>query len=151
VDTNRYTGAPLMARVSQRLTPAEYDKVAAHEIGHVIDQLVGEIPTDRLNGQLRRVYNDLNNPQSYGKPFGPEQHGYGKSGVPRELWAEAVRAYMSDPNYLKSVAPDVAERVRAYVNRNPRINRVVQFNSGSPGLVIGADGAVRDENGNQIY
>lgn len=48
--------------------------VLAHELGHVIDQTAGEISTEGLSKELRSVYNDLNNPQSHGKRFGPEQY-----------------------------------------------------------------------------
>ena len=43
--------------------------------------------------------------------------------------AEAIRAYMTDPNYLKSVAPETAKRIREAVNANPRLNSVIQLNA----------------------
>ena len=43
--------------------------------------------------------------------------------------AEAVRGYMLDPNYLKTVAPKTAARIREYVNGNPALNKTIQFNS----------------------
>ena len=46
--------------------------------------------------------------------------------------AEAIRAYMADPNYIKTVAPQTAARIRQYVNSEPRLNHVIQFNSGGP-------------------
>jgi hypothetical protein len=42
--------------------------------------------------------------------------------------AEAIRAYMQNPNYMKTVAPNVARRIRAAVNPNPNINTIIQFN-----------------------
>ena len=42
--------------------------------------------------------------------------------------AEAIRAYLLDPNYLKTLAPNVAARIRAAVNPNPEVNRILQFN-----------------------
>jgi len=50
--------------------------------------------------------------------------------MPREYMAEAIRAYMADPNYIKTVAPQTAARIRQYVNSEPRLNHVIQFNSG---------------------
>jgi len=50
--------------------------------------------------------------------------------MPREYMAEAIRAYMVDPNYIKTVAPQTAARIRQYVNSEPRLNHVIQFNSG---------------------
>jgi hypothetical protein len=51
--------------------------------------------------------------------------------VPRDLWAEAIRASMTDPNYLKSVAPKTAARIRAAVNANPQLAPIIQFNADS--------------------
>ncbi len=42
---------------------------------------------------------------------------------------EAARAYMADPNYLKTDAPKTAARIREYVSPNPLTNRHIQFNS----------------------
>jgi hypothetical protein len=49
--------------------------------------------------------------------------------VEEEYFAEASRAYMTDPNFVKSVAPNFAAAVRAAVNSHPRLRRVIQFNS----------------------
>lgn len=46
-----------------------------------------------------------------------------------EYFAEAFRAYITDPNFVKSVAPNFAAAVRAAVNSHPRLRRVIQFNS----------------------
>lgn len=103
--------------------------VITHELGHAIDEISGNIPTSGLNDELRAVYNDLNNPQSHGRRFGPEQSGYKGENVGRELVAEATRAYATNPNYLKTVAPKTAERIRQYVNDHPDLRRIIQFNS----------------------
>lgn len=125
----RSGGSPDYVAVAKSLTEPKRSRVAAHEIGHVIDQTAGEIPAAGLNDELRTVYNDLNNPQSYGKKFGPEQSRYRGGDVQRELIAEALRAYMADPNYLKTVAPKTAARIRQYVNDNPSLKNIIQFNS----------------------
>ena len=39
--------------------------------------------------------------------------------ISREYVAEAIRAYMADPNYIKTVAPKTAARIREFVNSNP--------------------------------
>jgi hypothetical protein len=44
--------------------------------------------------------------------------------------AEAIRAYMADPNHLKTVAPGTAKRIREHVNANPRLAPSIQFNAG---------------------
>jgi hypothetical protein len=43
--------------------------------------------------------------------------------------AEAIRAYMWDPNYLKTVAPKAAARIREFVNTNPQLSKFIQFNA----------------------
>jgi hypothetical protein len=51
--------------------------------------------------------------------------------------ADAIRAYMADPNYLKTVAPKTAARIREFVNENPRLSKIIQFNSLAGGAVTG--------------
>ncbi|MBS1256729.1 MAG: hypothetical protein MAG581_02555 [Deltaproteobacteria bacterium] len=63
--------------------------------------------------------------------------GYPKKKAPRELFAEAIRAYMVDPNYLKTVAPKVAKRIRKYVNTHPELKNIIQFNVLAPVAVTG--------------
>jgi hypothetical protein len=63
--------------------------------------------------------------------------GYPKVDVDEELRAELLRAYMMDPNYLKSVAPNAAKSIRDSVNADPWLRKVVQFNALSP-IAIGA-------------
>ncbi len=102
------------------------------------------MPTTGMVTDLRRIYHDLNaDPTDWrvlreakgGAPVeqrfwtSPESRGYPAKDVNNELWAEAIRAYMSDPNYLKTTSPKVAARIRKYVNPNPEINPYIQFNS----------------------
>lgn len=130
-DTDRRSGNNQYDILLRRdLNEAQLPRVAAHETSHLIDDLAGTIATDGLNSQLRTIYNDLNNPQGHGKKFGPEQHRYSGANINRELMAEAIRAYMADPNYIKTVAPDVAARIRAHVNANPKLQDTIQFNAG---------------------
>ena len=104
--------------------------MAAHEIGHMIDELAGSIPTAGLNTELRQVYNTLTTGRERTRNLtGPQHLGYRSDDVPRELMAEAIRAYMADPNYLKTVAPRTAAAIRAAVNSNPRLAPFIQFNS----------------------
>lgn len=35
---------------------------------------------------------------------------------------------MADPNYIKTLAPKTAARIREFVNNNPRLNKIIQFN-----------------------
>lgn len=127
--------------ISKGLPEAEAPRVLAHETGHAIDDLAAGragIPTDGLKRELGGVYNTLNNPNrardgsgaaDWGKPARPEDFGYRGDSVPAELTAEAVRAYMADPNYMKTVAPKTAARIREFVNSNPRLSGIIQFNA----------------------
>lgn len=70
----------------------------------------------------------------------PELRGYSPQKVPRELWAESIRAYMDNPNYMKTVAPETAKAIRQMVNSNQQLSKVIQFNAeGSvPGVALAA-------------
>jgi hypothetical protein len=124
-------------------------RVAAHEVGHLIDDIAGRIPTGRVAGESRRVYDTLNNPNrsrdgteaaSWGPRHCPQDFGYKGKDISRELMAEAIRAYMADPNYMKATAPDTATLIRKYVNSHPRLSQTIQFNSLAGGLGLGAYG-----------
>jgi 2,3-bisphosphoglycerate-independent phosphoglycerate mutase len=132
------------------------DIIVAHMLGHIIDYRAGEtsaarpnevvpsIPQDNLDGELRYVYNDCNNAtlnearklnpavEPHDRPeyqgVSPEQRGCHGADARAELMAEAIRAYMQDPNYIKTVAPNVAARIRAAVNPNPNLKYIIQFN-----------------------
>ncbi|MGU3496106.1 hypothetical protein ACLBXM_18850 [Xanthobacteraceae bacterium A53D] len=131
---DKYSGAPLRIDISDKLSPEQSVRVLGHEVGHVIDEVAGQIPVTGLNSELRHVYNTLNTGRERQTGLmGPQHAGYKGDEVPRELMAEALRAYMADPNYLKTVAPETAARIRAHVNSNPALNKMIQFNaSGVP-------------------
>lgn len=125
--------------INERLDPDRAGRVQAHETGHLVDDLVqhvigsggSRIPAGGLKKELQRIYEDLNTAGHFkpGRGATPKTFGYGADQIDAELMAEAVRSYMADPNYLKTVAPKTAARIREYVNANPNLNRVVQFNS----------------------
>ena len=132
--------------LSRALTAKQAPRVLGHEIGHAIDEAAGRIPTEGIVQDLRRVYNTLNTGQTRTRNLtGPEHRGYKGDDIPREMMAEAIRAYVADPNYLKTVAPRVAARIREYVNSHPQLSRAVQFNSML--LPVIALGAPNDEGG----
>jgi len=112
-------------------------------------EMISAINQDDIRDELRFVYNDCNNPRlnearkagadldpadldPYRYPeyhgFDPEQRGCFGADARAELMAEAIRVYMRNPNYLKTVAPNVAARIRAAVNPNPALNQIIQFN-----------------------
>lgn len=131
---------PLGISIADDLPAEKAERVLAHEVGHVIDEVAGQIPTKGLNTELRQVYNTLNTGQERTRNLtGPEQAGYSSADVPRELMVEAVRAYLTDPNYLKTVAPKTAAAIRKAVNTNPVLMRIIQFNSVA-GMAVGLEG-----------
>ena len=130
VIANKYSKQPELVQLSSKLTPEQLPKVFGHEVGHVVDQAAGEIPISGVRRQADQVYNTLNTGRERTTNLmGPQHVGYRGEDIPRELMAEGVRAYMSDPNYLKSVAPDLAKRIREAVNSHPELSKIVQFNA----------------------
>jgi len=123
--------------------------VVAHELGHAIDRIARVypeegIPQKGIETELRNVYHIMNtgqdSPRYPQQMIGPEDFGYRKrEDIARELMAEAIRAYKADPNFMKTVAPNAAARIRKYVNNNWRLNKFIQFNTLAP---FGAAGAL---------
>jgi hypothetical protein len=120
------------------MQPDKAGMVYGHELGHVIEEIADQIPTKGLSDELKGVYNSLNNPNRAGggldaaptaRPMTPQRLGYDRENVPREYMAEAIRAYMTDPNYLKTVAPKTAAAIRAAVNAHPTLSKIIQFNA----------------------
>ncbi|MFI5014542.1 MAG: hypothetical protein ACHQAY_19585 [Hyphomicrobiales bacterium] len=151
------SGHPLSIGISSELTPQGAERVHAHELGHVLDQWTDQRLSDQnLEYELRYVYNTLNNPypeyrqrQAWNGPnrklpeniVSPETRGYVPEAVARELAAEAFRAYLSNPDYIKLFAPKTAALIRETVNSRPILNRIIQFNSLWPLAAVGAGAA----------
>lgn len=134
------TRRPTQVSLSKKLTAEKLPLVYGHEIGHVIDQLAGEIETKGLTKELKSVYDTLNNANrsgaeaaKWGGRTTPSSQGYKGGDAAREFMVEAIRAYLENPNYLKTVAPKTAAKIRAAVNANPSVNKIIQFNmNGDP-------------------
>lgn len=127
-----YRVSPSRIVYDETLEPALQSRVVAHEFGHALDEMAGQIDTKGLSKELGVVYSDLATGQQ-GRTrhlTGPKHFGYSPEEEPRELMAEAIRAYMANPNYLKTTAPKTAEAIRRAINRHPKISKVVQFNVG---------------------
>ena len=127
-------------RYRNDLDPDQADIVVAHELGHALDG--GMVSNAGQVRPLRKVYHDLATGDTrITKPsqlMGPEQYGYRSTEAAGELTAEAIRAYIQNPNYFKSVAPEMARRIRHAVNRDPRLRRVIQLNANAPTSPAGA-------------
>ena len=130
---------PTAIEYRENLTPRQKEIVLSHEIRHGIDALAGLIDTKGLMDELKPMFDTLLTGQTREgrKLTGPQHIGYSKTDVPRELMAEAIRAYIQNPNYIKWVAPKTAAAIRAAVNANPRLNKTIQFNVAAP-LAAGA-------------
>lgn len=127
--------------LDKELAPESASKVFRHELGHAIDDVAGEkMPVQGLMDELNTIYGDLNT----AKPYSPDQivtpqkRGYPKEEETPELMAEALRAYMTDPNYIKTVAPKTAARIREYVNTHPELKDIIQFNTIAGAGLLGA-------------
>jgi hypothetical protein len=113
-------------------------------------------PRRPISREAYALYNDLNHPtlndirtrfpQESWRPqdyialqgFSPTDKGYSRREVGPELMAEARRAYLTDPNYIKTVAPNAAAAIRDAWNSNPRLASFLHFNSLGPLVAAGA-------------
>jgi len=132
------------------------DMIAAHEIAHGLNHKAGDFVGARMTNsipirpgmprELKTVYNDLNNPYLaaerarnsdvnpdevyWGTGVTPEKtFRYSKADAPAEYMAEAIRAAIADPNYMKTIAPRVYEAIADAVNSHPFLSKIIQFNT----------------------
>ena len=152
----RRDGGAHFIDIDPSLAPGDKHQVGLHELGHFIDDVAGDynvalrggqIDQTGVKKQLAQVFDDLNNgrgsaplgaPRPAKKQLGPGLFGYTDKEAPGELMAEAIRAYMADPAYIKTVAPELAAKIRKAVNSNPALNRIVQFNTAAGAGLLGA-------------
>lgn len=141
-------GRPTKVEILDSLPKAKKDIATAHEVGHVIDALAGQIPVKGLERELDFNYSALRTGEERKSFFSrPQDFGYKNPHLAdRERVAEAIRAYMVDPNYLKTVAPNTAARIREYVNSHPELSKIIQFNSIAAGGTLGLGMAGQSEN-----
>jgi hypothetical protein len=141
------------------------DMVTFHEVGHGLNDKAGVFDPRRANmipikpgmpSELKTIYNDLNNSQlaaaraknpnvdpadvPWGTGVTPQTRGYSKAHAPAELMADAVNAYLTNPNYIKTVGPKTAAALREAINTNPRLNKFIHLNS-IAGLLSGGGAA----------
>jgi hypothetical protein len=122
-----------------------FERTNSHEIGHLLDKVSGNIKTDGLSSELGRLYSELNSrgwASRWQLGAKPQEFGYLGDDVKRELMAEAIHAYRTNPNYIKTIAPKTAAAIRAAVNPNPLINKHIQFNSLAPAAGTGLLGSI---------
>jgi hypothetical protein len=125
------------------LIPDQRGLMLGHETGHLVHDLADRMSlaqVRKLEPELKRVYSALNEGKEGLRPLKvPQDYGYTEKQAPYELVAEFLRAYLTNPNYVKTVAPNAAAWARAMVNSNPQLSRLLQLNSlGGLGVLGGA-------------
>jgi hypothetical protein len=132
--------------IKSTFSPQDQATLTAHEAGHAIDFITRDLATrltDQELAELRHVYMRLRGGSGrQGLHPQPETYGYEGDEVNRELLAEGVRAYLTNPNYFKMAAPRAAKTLRAEVNKDRWLKHILQLNSlGGAGIVgAGASG-----------
>ena len=146
-ETHLFLGLPWRIQVLDSLPKDKMDIAMAHEVGHAIDALSDQIPTKGLEDELDFNYSALRTNEE--RKFAlsrPQDFGYKGEMVERERMAEAVRAYMVDPNYLKTVAPKTAARIRQFVADSPDLTNIIQFNGLAAGGALAGAAAGQSNN-----
>jgi hypothetical protein len=136
--------------INEDLIPQQKEFAVAHEGGHMAEDLaVGPngMSIQGLKPQLEFVYSALNSGKERRQPLLlPKDKDYSESDAPFELVAEAIRAYLTNPNYFKTFAPDAAAAIRAMVNSHPQLAKWIQFNGlGLAALRGGIGGTSNDD------
>lgn len=128
-------------KIAADLSPQQLGIALSHELGHGIAESVKSPIKIDAPVSARKVYHDLRtgdtSVQMPGRFHSPEFDGYRKGEVPGELIAEMLRAYMMDPNYMKTVAPKGAAAIRESINADPWLSKIIQFNA-LPPVALGA-------------
>jgi hypothetical protein len=136
--------------INRELRRDQQELAVAHETGHMADDLgagPGGMSIRGLERELEDVYSTVNTgKEGLQPPKRPQDFGYPDSDAPSEIVADAIRAYLTNPNYFKTVAPNAAAAIRALVNSHPQLSKWIQFNSlGGLAVLGGAKGALDDE------
>jgi hypothetical protein len=122
------------ARVLETINPDQFTNAARHEAGHIIDYVSGNIPTTGITKEIQQLYDYGGSPNpNPRRPIAPDAFGYASPQYREEYMAEAIRQYMTAPDTMKAKYPAVAARIREYVNANPKIMDLIQFNSVAAG------------------
>lgn len=146
----RYSGSNPTIQLRADMPPDVSERVFRHELGHALDKMSSDftnVKADGLSKELDHVYDFMNNrfgqqatPRPAKKQWSPEADRYPKSASLDEKMAEAFRLYMVDPNSAKTIAPKTMKRIREYVNANPTLKKVVQFNTAAGAAVLAGGG-----------
>ena len=142
-----YTPRDNKIKIADDLPDDQASIAMAHELGHVIDAQSqrGVVFADKYEPRAKKIYHDLRTGNvAETRPSritSPETDGYKLSDRPGELSAEFIRAYLTNPNYVKSIAPGLAKELRALINADPGLSKYIQFNALAPTVIGGATAA----------
>lgn len=132
--------------VAHDLPEASAQQVLAHELGHALADLAPGFSVAGSVRDARRIFHQMNSPEyrhaASRNLETPASHGYSSAQVEDELIAEALRAYLTAPNYIKTEAPALAASIRRHFNSHPIVSRIVQFNAAPMALGGGLAGAL---------
>ena len=156
-DAGRYVvdGGQRSILLDRNLVADQLPHVMRHELGHAVDDFAGvykpgqiaAIPPDGHSNALAHIYDDLNSrmgpsPVGVTRPpkmkHTPAADKYKKGDHAAERMAEAIRAYITNPAYIKTAAPELAARLRKAVNENPNLRKILVLNSAAGAAVLGA-------------
>jgi hypothetical protein len=160
-NSNKQFVGPDAIQIANDLKPDEESRAVAHGTARAIDLYLeqpgslknynsgkyGLRPED-IDEELLNVYRDQNNPGSASHT--PINDGYNAQEAPHELLTEGIRAYLTNPNYIKTIAPNLAGALRYLITNHDFLRKLVRFNSLVPFgwlATSGASDSERDERG----
>ena len=103
-----------------------------HETGHALHVKSGLKPLEpEMLEEANRNYSTLATGDEYRKTLvlPPSRGGYTGAKIEHELIAEAFRAALTNPNYMKTVAPKIYATLRKWVKSKPELAKLIQLNS----------------------
>ena len=142
-----YTPSFNRIKIADDLPDDQASIALSHELGHAIDAQSrrGVVFADKYGPRAKKIYHDLRTGNVAetrpSRMASPETDGYKLSDRPGELSAEFIRAYLTNPNYVKSIAPAAAKMLRDLINSDPGLSKYIQFNALAPTVIGGATAA----------
>lgn len=126
-----------VVRVADDLDEEFIPRTLRHELGHVLDRAVGMMDDSGIVREMDTLYKEGSTRRGTRGSYTPADAGYFDREVRGERVAEALRIYMEHPEYIKTVAPKTAARIRKLFNENPRVAEWIQFNGIAGLLAVG--------------
>lgn len=132
-------GVTYPIRIADDLDEEGARRTLAHEVGHVIDMTTPPLRQNSVQTALKRNFSTgADGVVKDTKLTLPQHQGYTSSQAEEEMIAEGLRAYLTNPSYLKSTYPELAKRLREMVNTAPAMAGRLVLNAAPPLAVGGA-------------